>query len=184
MKSRVYLFAILIIISCSDNYAPKPRGLFKLDLPKKEYQLIKSDCPFSFEAPIYSVLVKKTNECLFDLEFPYQAAKLHITYLDINDNLYENTEQSRDLAYKHNIVADAISEQLYINDSLKVYGLLYDYKGVTATSVQFFLTDSINHFFRGALYFNTEVCDSILPLNNFLKEDIKHLIETFHWKHK
>ena len=88
------------------------------------------------------------------------------------------------MAYKHNIVADAISEQLYINDSLKVYGLLYDYKGVTATSVQFFLTDSINHFFRGALYFNTEVCDSILPLNNFLKEDVKHLIETFHWKHK
>ena len=60
--------------------------------------------------------------------------------------------------------------------------MLYDYTGVTATAAQFFLTDSINHFFRGALYFNTEVTDSLLPINNFLKRDIKHLIETFQWK--
>ena len=80
-------------------------------------------------------------------------------------------------------MADGISEQIYLNDSLKVYGVLYDYAGVTATAAQFFLTDSINHFFRGALYFNTEVSDSILPINNFLKRDIKHLIETFRWKY-
>ena len=48
----------------------------------------------------------------------------------------------------------------------------------------FILTDSVSHFFRGALYFNTEINDSILPINNFLKYDIKHLIETFHWKDK
>ena len=102
----------------------------------------------------------------------------------IRNNLNEHVKQSKRLAYKHNIVADGITEQLYVNDSLNVYGVLYDYEGMTATATQFFLTDSINHFFRGALYFNTEVCDSILPINNFLKQDIKHLIETFRWKDK
>ena len=81
------------------------------------------------------------------------------------------------------MIADGISEQIYINDSLRVYGVLYDYSGVTATATQFFLTDSVNHFFRGALYFNTEVNDSILPLNNFLKHDVKHLIESFQWQY-
>ena len=80
------------------------------------------------------------------------------------------------------MMADAISESVYISNKYKVYGLLYDYDGVTATAIQFYLTDSINHFFRGALYFNTEVTDAILPLNNFLKEDIRHLIETFRWE--
>ena len=80
------------------------------------------------------------------------------------------------------MMAAAISESVYINEKYKVYGLLYDYEGITATSTQFYLTDSVNHFFRGALYFNTEVTDSLLPINNFLKEDIKHMIETFKWE--
>ena len=56
------------------------------------------------------------------------------------------------------------------------------YFSSSATATQFYLTDSVNHFFRGALYFNTEVTDSILPINNFLKEDVKHIIKTFRWK--
>ena len=64
----------------------------------------------------------------------------------------------------------------------KVFGLVYDYQGTTATALQFYLTDSANHFFRGALYFDTEVNDSILPVSNFLQEDIKFLIESFQWK--
>jgi gliding motility-associated lipoprotein GldD len=101
--------------------------------------------------------------------------------LPLNDNLQEHTEESRKLAYKHDVMADAIAERIYINDSLNVYGILYDYDGMTATAAQFYLTDSTSHFFRGALYFNTEISDSLLPVNNFLKEDVKHIIESFRW---
>ena len=62
--------------------------------------------------------------------------------------------------------------------------MLYDYEGVTATSTQFYLTDSINHFFRASLYFDTEINDSLLPINNFIKADVKHLIESFRWKNQ
>jgi gliding motility-associated lipoprotein GldD len=182
MRSNILFFVILFLIACSDNYTPKPRALLKLSLPNKQYKEIDVDCNFTFDKPIYSVLKVIENSCFYNLEFPNQNAILHITYLQLEDNLFEHIEESRRLAYKHDMMADAISESVYINDHDRVYGLLYDYQGLTATSTQFYLTDSIDHFFRGALYFNTEVTDSLLPVNNFLKKDIKIIIETFRWK--
>ena len=182
MRTNIGLFLFFFLTACFDNYTPKPRAFFKLDFPDKEYEKIDLDCQFSFEKPIYSVLKKISKDRSYNLEFYDQNGILHITYLPIKNNLSEHIEQSRSLAYKHDMMADAISESVYINDESKVYGLLYDYDGVTATAVQFYLTDSIDHFFRGALYFNTEVTDSLLPINNFLKEDVKHIIESFGWE--
>ena len=173
---------MLSIISCSNNGMPKPKAFLKLDLPEKKYYIFDSNCPFYFNVPIYSDILFKKENCMFDLVFNNLNAKIHITYFPISDNLYEHTEQSRDLAYKHDIVADRITEQLYINDSINVYGVFYDYNGLTATASQFYLTDSVNHFFRGALYFNTQISDSLLPVNNFLNEDIRIIIESFRWK--
>jgi len=175
-------FLIVFLGGCSDNYTPKPRAFLKVDLPTKEYENILIDCDFSFEKPIYSFLKETDQTHFFNLEFPNQNGVLHITHLPLEDNLAEHIEESRNLAYKHDMMADAIAERVYINNEEKVYGLLYDYDGVTATATQFYLTDSLNHFFRGALYFNTEITDSLLPINNFLKEDVIHIIESFRWR--
>jgi gliding motility-associated lipoprotein GldD len=182
MRISSVFFLVVFLVACSDNYTPKPRAFFKVNLPIKKYEFFFIDCNFSFEKPIYSVLKKTNQNHFFNLEFPDQNGVLHITYFPLYDNLSEHIEESRNLAYKHDMKADAIAERVYINDDERVYGLLYDYDGVTATATQFYLTDSTNHFFRGALYFNTEVTDSLLPINNFLKEDIKHIIESFRWK--
>ena len=184
MKTNFLLFITILLMACNDNYTPKPKAFIKLDFPEKVYEKLEADCPFSFELPIYSKLNKKENSCLMDLSFPQQKGVLYVSYFPLDNNLEAHTQQSQKLAYKHNVIVDAIREQQYVNDSLKVYGMLYDYEGISATATQFYLTDSVNHFFRGALYFNTEVSDSILPINLFLKYDIKHLIETFHWKDK
>ena len=182
MNIKVLLFLSILFCSCGYDYTPKPRAFFKIDLPSKEYKKAEVDCPFIFDIPLYSILEKKGQECFYNLNFPNQNGILHITYLPLKDNLLEHTEESRRLAYKHDLIADAIAEQVYINAEHKVYGILYDYYGITATSAQFYLTDSTSHFFRGALYFNTEVSDSLLPINNFLKEDVKNIIESFRWK--
>ena len=182
MRISIGFLLAIFFSTCSDNYTPKPRAFFKVNLPPKHYENIDVDCYFSFEKPIYSILRDINQDCFYNLEFPNQHGILYITYLPLKDNLSEHIEESRSLAYKHNMKADAISESVYINDEDKVYGLLYDYSGITATSTQFYLTDSNNHFFRGALYFNTEVSDSLLPINNFLKDDVKHIIESFRWE--
>ena len=79
------------------------------------------------------------------------------------------------------LILDA-AQKAFENNEFNVFGLMYYYDGNTATSTQFYLTDSVNHFFRGALYLNSEITDSLLPINNFLKKDIVHIIETFRWK--
>ncbi len=182
MKNN-FLLLFLLMIACNENYTPKPKAYLKLDFPKKEFKKIDIDVPFIFQQPIYSK-IKKINNFKYDLFFFDFSATLHISYFRIDNNLNMHIEQSRKLAYKHNRKADAISEQIFINRSKRVYGLMYNYSGLTATSTQFYLTDSINHFFRGALYFKSEINDSIRPMNDFIKSDIKTLIETFYWNDK
>ena len=176
------IFFLLFSVSCTEINIPKPRAYFKLNLPEKKYENYNTHCKYSFMLPTYSTVNLDFDCDIHNIYFPKQDAILHVSYFKIKNNLFEHFEQSRSLAYKHQIIADGITEQVYVNDSLKVYGVLYDYFGVTATSTQFCLTDSINHFFRGALYFNSEINDSITPLNIFLKEDMRYLIETFSWK--
>jgi len=184
MKSRLLISLSVLLLACNTDYTPKPKALIKLDFPKKEYEKIIISCPFEFELPLYSQFEKMNDNCLINIIFPNQNGVLYLSYFALENNLEEHTQQSQRLAYKHNKIADAITEQFYVNDSLRVYGVLYDYEGVSATAIQFYLTDSINNFFRGALYFDTEINNSILPTNNFLKYDIKYLIETFRWKDK
>jgi gliding motility-associated lipoprotein GldD len=94
-------------------------------------------------------------------------------------------KESNDYAYSHSIKADAIIEQPWYNKEKKVYGILYDIKGNTASSIQFFLTDSTKNFLRGALYFSSEPkADSLAPVIQFFRKDIIHMIETFKWKSK
>ena len=87
------------------------------------------------------------------------------------------------MAYKHTIKADAIDEIVVKRDSANVYGIIYDIKGNTATSLQFFLTDNNHHFLRGALYFKNEPNkDSLAPSIQYFRKDVEHLINTLKWK--
>ena len=189
-----YKYILLLIIailpfSCRERAVPKPRGYFRIDLPVKEYRTYDTICPFVFEYPVYGHIsydVGKTTEpCWFNLEFPQFKAIIHFSYKSVNKNLGILLKETYDYAYSHSIKADAITEQPWQNKESKVYGILYDIKGNTASSIQFFLTDSTKNFIRGALYFYAEPrADSLAPVIKFFREDILHLVETFKWKNK
>jgi len=64
-----------------------------------------------------------------------------------------------------------------------VSGMFFNVAGNAATAKQFFITDSVKHFLRGALYFDaTPNEDSLGVVNDFLQVDMKHLINTLKWK--
>ena len=184
MSSRFLIPLIIILLACNSDYTPKPRGFSKIDFPKKETK--PSDTQnhvFSFKQPIYShFIVDNKNPSWFDLEFKEFNGTIHMSYKTIENNLNEFTEDCRDLAYKHAQKAEAITEQRFINDSLNVYGVVYTFQGATASPLQFYLSDSSTHFVRGALYFNTAFNDSIIPICNFVKEDVYQIIESWQWK--
>ena len=144
--------------------------------------------PFFFEYPVYGTLTYKTENKQqtgwFNIEFPAYKAKIYFTYKDAISNLDSLMEQTYTLNIKNHITkADAINEQVFTNETNKVYGILYDLKGNTASAVQFYVTDSTSHYLRGSLYFATEPdADSLAPVIEFFREDIIHLIETLKWK--
>lgn len=167
--------------------SPKPRGYYRITLPEKKYTTFDTLCPFSFEYPLYAVIEKDTDfntqPYWYNIQFHSFKATLHLSYFHLKGDLMKHLEDSRNLAYKHTVKADAIDENIVTNVKKNIYGITYTIKGDAASGYQFILTDSVNHFLRGALYFNVAPNkDSIGPVMEFVKKDIEHLIETFKWK--
>lgn len=180
----------LALISCDADYMPKPRGYFRIDLPEKSYQAFDTSFPFTFEYPVYATItpdkLSPDEAYWINVDFPQFKGSLHLSYKEVNGNLPEYVEDMHAMAYKHISKASSIDNRLILNEQDSVYGLIFEISGLSAASpYQFFVTDSIQHFLRGALYFNVPPNnDSLAPVINFIKEDIEHLISSLKWKSK
>lgn len=182
----IILNVIILFCGCSNNKkTPKPIAYFKISFPEKTYANISSKY-FSCDIPIYSQFyTDPNNSAWYYVDTRKHNATIYLTYrkIDKENTLDTLIESSRKLVYEHTIKAEAISETKYINDSSNVYGILYEIKGNAATSVQFFITDSINNFLRGSLYFNCSPNkDSLDPSVKFFVEDVIKIIETTKWE--
>jgi len=179
----------IMLAGCGQNQkpTPKPRGYFRIDLPEKSYTPLDINCPYSFEYPSYTQIVRDPGKvgkpCWINIHFPHFNGNIHISYKPVSGNLKTFTEDARELAYKHTVKAEAISEQAFADKQNNVYGIFYDLQGNVASPAQFYLTDSSRHFIRGSLYFRTEPNqDSLDPVIRFVKKDMRHLMETLQWK--
>jgi gliding motility-associated lipoprotein GldD len=178
---------LVFSFSCARDYTPKPRGYFRITFPPKSYKPLNLSVPYNFKIPSYSYAEADS----FNLDQPYwltiqipsNHAQIHISYIKLNKNLSEHIENSRSLVYKHVEKASSIEEQIFVNPINKVYGTLYTIKGNAASPIQFYLTDSMANFLRGALYIK-EVpnSDSLRPVIKFLSEDVLRLVESTKWK--
>jgi gliding motility-associated lipoprotein GldD len=193
MKFNRFLFCIilstLLITSCGgdEEFSPKPKGYFRIDLPKKSYQLYDQSCPFTFEYPKYARIVtdkeRIAEPCWLNFEFPRFGATVHLSYKEIQTNSDEYIKNSWEMAQKHIAKASAMNNVEVNNRKDKVYGLVFNIEGNAASPLQFYVTDSTKHFLRGSLYFYAVPNrDSIGPVYDFIHADIEHMIETLRWK--
>jgi gliding motility-associated lipoprotein GldD len=183
------------LLSCSEVPVPKPKGYFRIDLPAKEYALFNhtglyADIPLIFEYPVYGILSDNADNMSesgwFNIDFPRFSARIYLTYKEVGGDLAGLIEQTYTMNVKNHIIkADAINELVIKNEENRVFGILYDLKGNTASAVQFYVTDSTDHYLRGSLYFESEPnADSLAPVIEFFRDDIIHLIETLKWTEK
>lgn len=189
---RGVLFIVLVSLLCAcgnSEYSPKPRGYFRIPLPKKEYQAYADGCPFTFMYPKYAVIEpdKKAGAkpCWLNMQFPDFNGTLHLSFEHITSKAMFNEliEDSHKLAFKHTVKASAIDEGAIAFPQHNTYGIYYTIDGNAASSAQFYLTDSTKNYIRGALYFNTEPrLDSIQPVLTFVKKDLDVMIKSFRWK--
>ena len=190
-RAAIVLLGVLCLAACGGNndYAPKPRGYFRIVFPKKAYRQYDSICPFTFVYPVYARIEPDrkpdAKPCWLNMQFPQFNGTLHLSYEHINSpqEFDELVEDAHKLSFKHTIKATSIDQGIISYPDWKVYGVYYTIDGNAASSVQFYLTDSTKNYIRGALYFNTEPrLDSIQPVLDFVKQDVNLMIKSFRWK--
>lgn len=183
-----------LLVGCNSDYsAGKKKGYFHIDLPGKKYQSFdQPGYPYTFEYPVYAKVTKdstffndKAGDWWVNIDVPQFAGRIYISYKTIgrNNNFDSLVNDGFKMAYKQHVdIATGIQESRIITPN-NVAGIYFDLGGNTATANQFFLTDSTKHFLRGALYFDaTPNADSLGIVNDFLKKDLQHLINTLKWK--
>jgi gliding motility-associated lipoprotein GldD len=193
---RLLVFCAAITIgcfyACNSPFAPKPRGYFDIPLPNHQYQLFdQPGYPYTFEYPVYANVVKDTtffedkaeNDWWINVDFPEFNSRFYISYKSVKTNSFDKMiSDAFNLTYKHSTKASSIDDSVFRTPN-NISGVLFKVGGNAATAHQFFLTDTINHFLRGALYFDAPPNeDSLQPVTDFIKEDMYHLINSFKWR--
>lgn len=185
----------LILVACDDSVPiPKPRAYPRVIYPEKAYKPFEAGgCPFTFDMPVYADVEQDVSffdegpksDCWFTLHVRPLNAQIHCSYYPIYNRARfdELVQDAFTMAQKHNIKASYIEEIPVHRTADRVHGVVFNLEGATASSYQFFVTDSTQHFLRGALYFKTQARpDSLAPVLDFMRQDVNRLIETLHWQ--
>lgn len=183
-----------LAFGCEDFVpVPKPRAYPRVIFPEKKYQPFdESYCRFSFEMPQYARIEQDTtyfdkrpdSDCWFNMNVPALNAQIHCSYYPVTgrQRFDELVQDAFTMAQKHNIKANYIEEIPVHRTADRVHGIIFNIEGATASSYQFFVTDSTRNFLRGALYFHTQSRpDSIAPVLNFMRQDIDKMVATLKW---
>lgn len=186
MRKVVSFLLAVVLVGCGEPPFPKPHGYPRIELPQQGYELWDSNCPFSFKKPVAAKMEfpYPDDSCYFNIAYPSINAKLHISYAPVNGRLKGLIDNEYKLREKHNQFSTSVKERVFRNAEKKVNALLFNISGTkAATPLQFFITDSVNHFFRGVLYFNTSPDnDSLATAINFIRADVDTLVESFRWE--
>jgi len=196
LKAFILISFLVFCTACKEDKVllPKPRIYPKVIYPEKSYnQLYIQDCPFTMEIPEYFQPLKdqkqnqeeKKLKCWYDLYCEALNSYVHLSYIpfDNRKDFDKLVADAFEMADKHNIKASYREELKISNPEKNVHGLIFEIDGPVATPIQFFMTDSTEHFLRGSLYFKSSVNrDSIAPVYDFLKVDIGRMIESFGWQ--
>lgn len=148
--------------------------------------LEEEELPYSFFVSLHAEIELPTQgdpAAWINVAYPDFQSKIYCSYLPVTRaTLLEIERESRELLHRQ-VRQSTISEIEYTNDELNVYGTLFIVDGEASSPIQFMLTDSVSHFFRGALYYERKInADSLAPVTQFLEKDIIELIQTFNWK--
>ena len=193
MNRRIYPLCLLLPIvvlcaGCGRTSVPKPYGYVRLTMPDTCYaDAVPKGYPYRFDvschAEVRPVSDEQGGQYWIDLHYPALNATVHCSYQPVRGNLRELTDDAIRFVYRHSSHASSIPEQGFVHAEARVYGVLFDLEGNTASSMQFFVTDSVRHFFRAAAYCDcVPNADSLAPVYDYLHKDVVRMVESFEWR--
>ncbi len=188
VKRILFLIALCTaLMGCRRNVVPKPYGYFRIAIPDTAYtQYAPQGYPYAFSLSDNAVVrphAHKGDAYWIDIDYPGLNTTIHCSYKPVHGNLRTLSRDAQEFLYKHATIATSIPEQGFENPDARVWGVYYELNGNTATPIQFYLTDSVRHFFRGAVYCNTiPNQDSLAPVYDYMRMDVRRLMESFTWQ--
>lgn len=180
----------IMLTACNKtDFMPKPRGFNRIVLPENEFVALPDSFPYYFEYSRHARILKDSSWIAepywIDIYYPNFEASIQVSYKPIKRSetlLKEYLATAYKLTSKHQVKAYAIDE-VVLETALGKIAVLAELSGEVPSQYQFFTTDSVTHFLRGALYFNTATQnDSLAPVIEFVRKDIVHLLNTLKWR--
>lgn len=178
-------FGVYVWTTPSPPPIPKPLGQVRITLPDTASTPYLSPCGTRYRLPNHAKVELKAapkdeQGCWYNLAFPRFQAKVHCTEIPVNGRLPELLADAQDLVFGHEVAASGIRRHAL--DVSGKSGMLYVLEGPVAAPLQFFVTDSAEHFLRGSLYFSHRPNpDSTAPVLQRMEADIRRLMETLTW---
>jgi gliding motility-associated lipoprotein GldD len=184
---------LVFLVACSETeeeeaYVPKMRGYFKIDLPNHDYKPLNQERPYNFEYSKYAVVTADTTgltgENWVNIDYKDFDAVVQLTYKKPKDRkeFLQIVDEHIKLTNKHQVKAYSIEEMQVMSPKGKKY-FVYELIGDVPSQFQFYATDTVHNFLRGALYFKTsQKNDSLAPVIDYIKTDMIHLLNTLEWQ--
>lgn len=188
LRNSLWLLAgLLILNACSKPEPfPRPTGWPRIELPEHTYQEYSNPlCPFTMEIPaIGEVERQRDDSCWADFYFPRFDCRWHITYRNIPESgktYGEHYEEYRKLVFKHIQKVSQIQDTPVENPNGS--GTMFELYGTVAVPAQMIYGDS-THLLMISFYFDNAIRDdSLSPVINFMKEDLRHMAQSIRWNY-
>ena len=184
----LFLFGFLLFLFTCDetNYLPKEKGFLRLEFEKPTYDTFfneSSGLNFIYN-DAYSTFEIVSDE---KIVLGYKDIKISIVLSDVGlENLssFEESIQNFYMFFEpHRKKSNQISIKEFTSADNNRCAKVFEMRGPVASPLQFYVTDSTNHFLFGSMnIMEKSDYDSIYPSVMYVKNDIFSIIESVNWE--
>ncbi|MDD6211357.1 MAG: hypothetical protein PUB21_12235 [Bacteroidales bacterium] len=186
MKVQYWIVFFVLSLSGCQEYYPKPKAVLRAE---KSNDIVAVDTLLfaNFETmrtTQISPQKKNGDEIWINIVYPEYQAELYGTYCPVKKNKLTVLTNDFYELLERNVRDEEFHYSLYESPADSVYAHLFLIGSSAASPIQFFVTDSVSRFFRGALYFAEPSLsdEKKASYTELLTEEVMHLLETFRWK--
>ena len=184
----LFLFGFLLFLfSCDEtNYLPKEKGFLRLEFEKPTYDTFSNESSglnFIYN-DAYSTFEIVSDE---KIVLGYKDIKIRIVLSDVGLENLSSFEESIQNFYMflepHRKKSNQISIKEFTSADNNRFAKVFEMRGPVASPLQFYVTDSTNHFLFGSMnIMEKSDYDSIYPSIMYVKNDIFSIIESVNWE--
>ena len=180
------VFVLLIFVLSCDKIAdlPKQKSFFAPDFKMTHYVESNIGCKYNFLINS-KALISNLKNCNYNIEYKNLNSKIYINQISYFENIEVLLDAFDQKIIENSKFSDQIIESEYIDFERKIYSKLFSFVGDSPSNIQFYVTDMSDKFINGSLFFNTKTnYDSLFPYIDYVRNDIKKMVDSFNWTYE